>query len=216
MDPVTGRTARLDWIAPSYPSPGELDLARDSNRLQEAWTYDQTNCAAYKPVKVSLVVNGNIQSSGYQNDHGIERQMLRLWGDDALLGRLRDAESSDFILNGNYYRVPFNYFEISLQQVFSVAGKASERIMDALGSKINRDAMTLMIQDMNLKKEKMWTNKEEVIAPKQMENWTYGTKTTAANPAKAIEEIRRVIMNQKSPHSSTVWSLINQDDCQSQ
>ncbi|KAJ6437875.1 hypothetical protein O9K51_09703 [Purpureocillium lavendulum] len=191
-----------NWIRMlrSDPGAGKQEYMVDGSgcdgygaQLQEAWTYDQTNCAAYKPVKVSLVVNGNIQSSGYQNDHGIERQMLRLWGDDALLGRLRDAESSDFILNGNYYRVPFNYFEISLQQVFSAAGKASERIMDALGSKTNRDAMTLMIQDMNLKKEKMWTNKEEVIAPKQMENWTYGTKTTAANPAKAIEEIRRVL-----------------------
>lgn len=80
--------------------------------------------------------------------------MLPLWGDAALKGSLRDVDGSDFYHNGMFTTIPYDFFAVTLQQVQPPATSSfQQRLMEALGSKRNKAVMTLMIQDMNLKKE---------------------------------------------------------------
>lgn len=81
--------------------------------------------------------------------------MPRFWGDDALDGVLRDEAMSTFRVNNVPYAVPFEFFATSLQQVLTPGGTIQQRIMEALGSKVNYDVMTLVVAEMNRKKEQV-------------------------------------------------------------
>lgn len=81
--------------------------------------------------------------------------MLRIWGDAALDGKLRDEDASDFLIGGLYYKVPFNFFSVTMQTVTTPAGTFQDRIMNALGSKQNPGPMALVTKDMNEIKEKV-------------------------------------------------------------
>lgn len=75
--------------------------------------------------------------------------MLSIWGDNALLGRLAgDGDAA-------HHQVPFDFFAISLQQTGASGNTIQDRMMNALGSNMNRDVMTLIIGSMNNLKEKV-------------------------------------------------------------
>lgn len=103
--------------------------------------------------KAGLCVNTD---SGLTDDHFFERQMLSVWGDNALRGGLWDDV-------GFVKEVPFDFFTISLQQVDASGLTIQDRMMDALGSNTNRNVMTLMVKDANLLKEKVSTRHLKLI-----------------------------------------------------
>ncbi|KAJ3952540.1 hypothetical protein N0V92_011012 [Colletotrichum tropicale] len=146
VDPFTGNTASLPWRAPDYPSPSTLNKVTEKDKFAEAYTYDP-NCANFNPYTNNILLNGQV-TDGYNNDHLFERQMLRIWGDDALTGALWNQV-------GYIKEVPFEFFAVSLQQVDASGATIQNRMMNALGSNNNRNVMTLMIQDANLLKEKV-------------------------------------------------------------
>ncbi|RYP89406.1 hypothetical protein DL769_000057 [Monosporascus sp. CRB-8-3] len=62
------------------------------------------------------------------------------------------------------------------------------RMMHALGSNSNRDVTTLLIKDTHLIKEKLWSTREEPVAPTEMENLAY-----RSCPREALVQVRNVL-----------------------
>lgn len=144
--------------------------------------------------------------------------MLPLWGDAALRGELRDEDESDFLYGGFLYKVPFNFFSVTLRTVRAPAGTFQDRIMDALGSKQNPGPMRLMTQAMNqLKKQvsvpdvlndprkptltvpltiasQLWVNYEALVSSETMEN-TVILANTLTEVKEGKEYIRRVSLS---------------------
>ncbi|EXF81327.1 hypothetical protein CFIO01_00989 [Colletotrichum fioriniae PJ7] len=183
IDPATGAQASLPWNAPSYPSPGDLNVNTERTHLADAWRYDP-NCANFDPVVIDLLPNGptGTMIKGYENDHPFERKMPAIWGDDALLGRLANG------VGDSKFIVPFDFFTVSLQQTNAAGQTIQNMLMNTLGSKTNRGVMTLMIKDANLLKEKLWTLRDDLVAPTKMENLVYGNC-----PKDALDQIRKVL-----------------------
>lgn len=171
-----------------YHSPGELKSHSTLyTKLGSTWMFD-VNCARWLPVTFNALVNGRvapktesescIEPFGHQpagmyrlittDDHPVERQMLQLWGDAALVGKLRDVDGSDFEIGGVYHNVPFNFFSATMQTVLPPIGNFQDRIMNALGSKQNPGPMATMRKNMNLIKKQMWVNHEDLVAHDRM------------------------------------------------
>ncbi|RYP21255.1 hypothetical protein DL767_009307 [Monosporascus sp. MG133] len=180
VDPTSSNKMYLPWEAPDYPSPSNYDTVRERYKFAEAYTYDPA-CANFDPITTDILANGQILQ-GFDNDHFFERQMFPLWGDDALVGRLA-AEIGDA-----HHRVPYDFFTVSLQQRDASGLTIQQRMMHALGSNSNRDVMTLLVKDMNLIKEKLWSMREELVSPREMENLTYGPC-----PHEALVKVRNVL-----------------------
>ncbi|KAK1480203.1 glycosyl hydrolase family 18, partial [Colletotrichum tamarilloi] len=183
VDPFTRAQASLPWNAPSYPSPGDLNVNTERTHFADAWTYDP-NCANFDPIVIDLLPNGPTgpMIKGYENDHPFERKMTSIWGDDALFGRL----AAD--VGESRYAVPFDFFTVSLQQTNAAGQTIQNMLMNTLGSKTNRGVMTLMIKDANLLKEKLWTLRDDLVSPTKMENLVYGNC-----PKDALDQIKKVL-----------------------
>ena len=74
--------------------------------------------------------------------------MNRIWGDAALHGHLAGEDLDELD-----YKVPFDFFSVSLQQVDASGATIQSRMMNALGSNTNRDVMSLMLKEANILKE---------------------------------------------------------------
>ncbi|TPX10951.1 uncharacterized protein E0L32_008157 [Thyridium curvatum] len=184
----------LPWRAPEYTPGGQVT---NPAKTAEACTYDP-NCAVFEHLVVNVIQPNGVRLEEFENDHLFERQLLRTWGDDALVGRWNAGTGDGPEGIDAPHEVPFAFFTISLQQIDASGLTVQDRMMHALGSSANPDVMTLVVKAINLMKSQMWSLGEALVAVREMEDYVYGTKVKAACPKVALDHIRKVRARPKS------------------